>query len=99
VTDHPEVRGWEARLGNYDPDEPLVVPYWVVLAAAGLAGTLGRALTRRTVQLTEVDTQLLGLGVSAADPLPGRRAPTDNPALAEFLGQLADALRRCLPEP
>ncbi len=97
MTEHPEIRGWQSRLGDYDPDEPLVVPYWTVLAAAGLAGTLGRALARGTIRLSEVETQVLGLGVWTADPLPGRNAPSDRAGLAEFLEQLAETLRRSLP--
>jgi hypothetical protein len=99
MTGHPEIRGWRARLGNYDPGEPLVVPYWTVLAAVGLAGTLGRALARGTIRLSEVETQLLGLGAWTADPLPGREAPRDRDALAELLEHLADTLRRSLPAP
>jgi len=93
------MRGWQDRLNDYDPDEPLVVPYWAVLAARGLAGTLGRALKKSTLNLSDREIEFIARATLAAEPRPGEPTPVDRERFADFLTELGDTLRRCLPSP
>ncbi len=97
----PERLGAERIIGTYDPDEPLIVPYWAVLVARGLAGLVARHADRgATVNLADDNELQLVVGaLLAANPLPDAARPTDHHSLARTLRHLADTIAGSLPKP
>lgn len=97
----PEQAGAERLIGTYDPNELLVVPYWAVLAARGLAGVMARQaeLGGRLDLSSDAYLRLIGGAVLAADPLPDTTEPLDQHDLARLLRRLADTLAGALPKP
>lgn len=93
---------WWARPERCDPDEPLVMPFWLVLTASNLA----RAARKLTRDSPAEDTRIQVTLASAArgDPrewLPGAYPPSwgDGEQLGRYWQEIADELSRCLPDP
>lgn len=93
---------WWARPGGYAADEPLVVPFWLVLTAAHLARA--RKLTRDS---QAEDTRIQGRVASAAQagaprgwPHGAYPAPCgDGQQLAQYWQEVAGELPQRLPDP
>jgi hypothetical protein len=98
---HRENLGLERRMGAYDPDELLLVPYWAVLAARGLAEVMSRQTDRaHRIDLGDpVWVGFLSETVLAAHPVPGQTPSADPRDLVELLRRLADAFKDALPKP
>lgn len=94
---------WWERPGGYDPDEPLVVPLWLVLPAANLA----RAARKLTRDSQAEDTRIQVTMASAAQagaprgwPHGAYPAPCgDEQQLAQYWQEVSDELSQCLPDP
>lgn len=98
---HPEQLGAAHRLGNYDRDEPLLVPAWVVLVARSAVGRLGllaRGRAALPLDFADPDEVLLWSRVlTVANPRPDRPAPQTRDEIATLLDEVRAALNAALP--
>lgn len=90
---------WWDRAGGYDPDERLVVPFWLVLTAANLARAASKLSgdKRAGVEVT------LASAARCGDPRnwPHEAYParlSDDEYLARYWRDVGDELGRCLPD-
>ncbi|MBN1172904.1 MAG: hypothetical protein JXA67_12080 [Micromonosporaceae bacterium] len=101
IPEHPDQLGVEHHIGTYDPNEPMLVPYWAVLLTRSLVISFANHADRgQAIDLANPrDIQLWASWILASDPLPGTDLPTDADALAVLLHRTADALGDALPRP
>lgn len=98
---HPEQLGVERLMGAYDPNEPMLVPAWAVLAARSALGFLSRQVSAGATTDFSNDDEiwLWATNVTAANPLPDRALPDTRAELSQLLRDASNTLAASLPKP